>query len=124
MIEVFAQEPARITNPALIPVLQRIGGEMFLGNFISLLITLFLIAGSIVFLFLLLLGGIQWMLSGGDKAAVESARGRITSALIGLLIMFSAWAIITLLEQFLGIKILSAPIQLPTLIPSPAPPEP
>lgn len=114
----------RIYNPALNPIFKGMGGAMFLGNLISLLITLFLIAGSIVFLFLILLGGIQWMTSGGDKAGVEAARNRITHALIGLLILFSAWAIILLIENFLGIKILGGPIELPSLVPKPAPIEP
>lgn len=104
-----------ITNPALSESLRKLTGEAFLGNFVSTLITLILIAGSIIFLFLLLFGGIQWMLSGGDKAATEAARGRITSALVGLLIMFSAWAIIKLIETFLGINLISEPISLPGL---------
>lgn len=104
-----------INNPALNPNLQNKPGEEVLGTFISNAITVVLIAGVIVFLFLFLFGGIQWMTSGGDKAATESARGRITSALIGLLIMFSAWAIIKLIETFLGITILGGPITLPTI---------
>lgn len=120
----FAQESSRITNPALSPALQRITGEFFLGNFISLLITILLIGGVIVFLFMLLMGGIQWMTSSGDKAGVEAARGRIIHALIGLLILFSAWAIILLIENFFGITILGGPIELPSLIPSAPAPEP
>ena len=111
----------RIYNPALNPVFKGMGGAMFIGNFISLLISILLIVGAIVFLFMLLMGGIQWMTSGGDKAGVEAARGRITHALIGLLILFSAWAIIQLIEAFLGITILSGPIELPSLVPQQTP---
>ena len=75
-----------------------------LGVLLGNIITLILIAAALVFFFMLVIGGIQWMVSGGDKAATESARGRITAALIGLVIVFSAWAIIKLMEQFLGIK--------------------
>lgn len=111
--------PPEITNPALSDKLQSLlkttGGEGFLGQFISNLITLFLIVGAIVAFFLLLIGGIQWMTAAGDKAGVEAARGRILSALIGLLVLFSAWAIILLIEKFLGITILGGPITLPTL---------
>ena len=54
------------------------------------------LAGGIA-LILLILGGIQYMTSGGDKVAVESARGRITSAVVGLLIVFGAWLVVNTL---------------------------
>lgn len=77
-----------------------------LGKLISALISIIFIAAGLIFFFMLILGGLQWMLSGGDKAGTESARGRITAALIGLLIVFAAWAITKLIETFLGITIL------------------
>lgn len=51
------------------------------------------IAGAIA-LVLLIIGGIQYMISGGDKVAVESARGRITASIVGLLIVFGAFLIV------------------------------
>lgn len=103
----------KITNRALSEILQGKTGEEFLGSFISALIQIILIVGVIVALFLLLIGGIQWMTAGGDKQATESARGRITAALIGLVLLFAAWAVIMLVEEFLGITILGGPISLP-----------
>lgn len=119
MIKVVFAQP-EITNPALGEQLKKYflepkPGEVFLGKFIGNIITLFLIAAALVAFFLLLVGGIQWMLSGGDKAATEAARGRITAAVIGLLLVFASWAIILLIEKFLGITILGGPIILPTL---------
>ncbi len=57
------------------------------------------IAGGIA-LILLIIGGIQYMTSGGDKIAVEASRGRITAAVVGLLIVFGAYMIVTLLGSF------------------------
>jgi hypothetical protein len=37
------------------------------------------------------------MTSGGDKIAVESARGRITAAVVGLLIVFGAYLIVNVI---------------------------
>lgn len=51
----------------------------------------------------LILGGIQWITSGGDKAKTEEARNRITSALVGLAIVAAAWAIMRLVGSFFGI---------------------
>jgi hypothetical protein len=52
-------------------------------------------------LILLALGGIQYMSSGGDKIAVEQARGRITSAIVGLVIVFGAWLVINFVGSLL-----------------------
>jgi len=110
-----------ITNPALSEKLQNLlkteGGEGFLGQFISNLLVVFLIVAALAAFFMLIIGGIQWILSGGDKTATEAARGRITSAVVGLLLAFAAWAIILLIQKFLGITILGEAVKLPLLSP-------
>ena len=73
-----------------------------LQGMISGAVKLVMIVAALVFFFLLIVGGIQWMTSGGDKAATESARGRITAALIGLVIVFMVYAILTLIKTFFG----------------------
>lgn len=83
-------------------------------NMISGAVKLIMVVAALVFFFLLIVGGIQWMTSGGDKAATESARGRITAALIGLVIVFSAWAIATLLDTLFGVDIFK--LEIPSLI--------
>lgn len=84
-----------------------------IGKLISAIISLVFIVAALIFFFMLITGGIQWMTSGGDKAATESARGRITSALIGLVIVFAAWAIMMLIQTFLGISIIGGTIEIP-----------
>lgn len=59
---------------------------------------------AILFVFaMLILGGYGWITAGGDKAKVEEARTRITNALIGMAIIASAWAIITIVAKFFGV---------------------
>lgn len=72
-----------------------------IGGFIKLI----LVIASIVFFFILVIGGVQWIVSGGDKQKTEEARGRITAALVGLVIVFAAWAIAQLIGVFFGIHI-------------------
>lgn len=72
---------------------------------ISGLIKLALVVAAIVFFFILVIGGIQWIASGGDKAQTEAARNRITAALVGLVIVFAAWAIVALIQTFFNINI-------------------
>lgn len=73
---------------------------------ISQVLNIALIVGVIIVLFYLVLGGIDWMTSGGDKGKTESARNKITAAVIGLIILVSAWAIMTFVQSLLGISIL------------------
>lgn len=80
---------------------------------ISGLIKLALIVAAIIFFFMLVIGGIRWILSGGDKTAMEAARGQITAALVGLVIVFSAFAIVQLIKILFGVDILGG-LQLPS----------
>ena len=72
---------------------------------VSGIISLLLVVAAIVFFFMLLIGGIRWILSGGDKAQTEAARSQITAALVGLVIVFSAWAITNIVSSLFGINI-------------------
>ena len=86
-------------------------GELSLPGIVSAFITLTLVIAALVFFFMLVIGGIKWIASGGDKAQTETARSQITSALIGLVIVFSAWAIAQLIKSFFGVDIFSLTIQ-------------
>ncbi len=72
------------------------------GNmFSSILNVVMLIAAVLVFAFLIF-GGIQWITAGGDKTKAEEARNKITSAVIGLVIVAASYALINLIVNFLG----------------------
>lgn len=88
--------------------------NLTIPGLISTAISFLFIIAAVVFFFVLVIGGIRWITSGGDKANTEAARGQITSGLIGLVIVFSAWAIVTLLETFFGIAIFKSGIPIPT----------
>lgn len=67
--------------------------------------SLLIIAALLAFVYLIL-GGIQWITSGGDKSGMEAARNKITHAIVGLIIVGAAWAIMMLVQNFLGISII------------------
>ena len=79
--------------------------DLTFSQIISAAIILVLVIAALVFFFILVVGGVRWIMSGGDKANTEAARGQITSALIGLVIVFSAWAIMAAIGYFFGIDI-------------------
>ncbi len=70
----------------------------------------FVIAIILVF-FYLIWGGIEWITSGGEKGKTESARNKITAAVIGLIILAAAYAILTLTLQLLGYENLDAALR-------------
>lgn len=85
--------------------------------FISFIIKLLLLVAFIVAFIFLVIGGIRWITAGGDPKGVEAARNTVTAALIGLVIVLSAFALIKLIEFFFNITIISGPIEIPQIAP-------
>jgi len=76
---------------------------------------LFIVAGLLAFLYLIL-GGIKWITSGGNKEDVTKARDQIQAAIIGLILVFAVLAIVALMEQILGVGLgITAPIEIPSI---------
>jgi len=75
-------------------------------SLISGLITLLLIAVALVFFFILVMGGLKWVTSEGDEKKVGAARAQITNGLIGLAIVFAAFAITRLIQAIFGVDII------------------
>ena len=82
---------------------------LLLRNVLSII---FFMAGLLAFIYLLI-GGLQWITSGGDMKAAAAARDRITAALVGLIIIVAAFAITLVLERVFGIQILTG-VSFPT----------
>ena len=80
--------------------------DVEIGNVISAVVGILLLVSAILAFLYLILGGIQWITSGGDKSAMETARNKITSAIVGLIIVAASWAVMLLIGQFIGFDIL------------------
>jgi len=76
-------------------------------GFVQSAINILLVAAGLVAFFWLLVGGVQWIMAGGDKEGTEKARKRITAALIGLAIVFSVFALVKILEQVFGVSLMN-----------------
>ena len=59
---------------------------------------------GIIFLVLIIFGGIQWMVSSGNEEQVKKAKQIMISATIGLVIVFAAYAITSYVGQILTTK--------------------
>lgn len=112
---IFSPVLAALTNPLVTNGPANQTGIEFFGAFIPRMISLIFIIGCLAFFFMLIIGGIRWVMSGGDKGAVEGARAQITHALTGLFILVSVWAIAKVIQSVFGINVLN--IDLGPLLP-------
>ena len=107
---IYAQETLKIESKTqdFKPV-----SDLTVGGIVSGAVSLVLIVVALVFFFILVWGGLKWVTSGGDEKKVGEARAQITNALIGLAIVFAAWAIMKLIGTIFGIDILKG-LTIPT----------
>jgi len=97
----------KIHNTALSSLLCSFNGPEFLQTILSTFISLGVVVGSLTFFFMIMLGGIKWINSGGDKSHLETAQKQISSGITGLAILLSIFAIIKVVEVIFGISILT-----------------
>jgi cytochrome bd-type quinol oxidase subunit 2 len=111
----------KFCNPVLPPFIGGCGnadknaGLAAAGRWISSLVSLFLIITSIAALLFLVLGGIAWVTSEGEKSKLEEARNRVTHAIVGLVVVAAAWSMWLLVGKFFGIDFTAIPF--PTMNP-------
>ena len=79
-----------------------------LRNIISILAP---VAG-IAFFLMLLVGGFQFVNSGGDPKAAGQARTTLTYAIIGIILVVASWLIIKAIAQFPGVDVTQ--VKIPT----------
>lgn len=102
--EALAQSSITINEPS--------SGVKDIGKLLSAGIQVAMIIASILTFAFLVWGGIQWILSGGDKTQTQAARDRITMALVGLGIVAAAWALMKVIGFFFGVDVFN--FQIPT----------
>jgi len=77
------------------------------STFFSSVIGILTIVAILYFVVILFTGAIGIISAGGDKASLEGARKRISTGLIGLVVVISAIFIIDLIGTILGFPILN-----------------
>lgn len=89
-------------------------GASDFGQVIGTVITFLFVLSGIFALIFMVWGGLKWVMSQGDKGAVEGARNQIVAALIGLIFVFLSYVFVNLFLNFFANTSLSH-LQLPTL---------
>lgn len=73
-----------------------------LGALLNNVINLFTLASGVLLFLYLVFGGFKFITAGGDEKAVTSAKNTMTHAVIGLVIVVSAYFITQILGKVLG----------------------
>lgn len=69
-------------------------GNTDLRDSVQFGINVFLSILALIAVILILVGGFRWMTAGGNDDKIASAKKTLVAALIGLVIIFAAWAIV------------------------------
>src|SRR3989344_208757 len=102
-------------NPILDPALGQLGVDKIgptVSNFLQAILSIALTLGAVIFFFMLIWGGYEFLTSAGDKEKMGMASKRLPSALIGIIILLCILVITRLASQFFGVNLLA--FQLPT----------
>lgn len=73
------------------------------GEIITNLLPYLFGAAGIILLFMIISSGYQMMTSAGDPKKMQAAQGKLTTSIIGVLILFVSFFIVQLLFKFLNL---------------------
>ena len=82
------------------------GGIEVVAKVVGNALTLMLIVAVILTLIYLILGGLAWIQSGGDKQKISQARSRLTFAIIGLIVALGSFFIINVIGFVFKVNLL------------------
>ena len=97
---------AQITNPALSGIAGTEPGAGF-AFYVGQLWKTAIVVGGLAFLVYSIMGGINWVTSGGDPKKVETAQKHFTNGVVGLVVLVGTYAIVAFIQEVLGIDILN-----------------
>ncbi len=88
-----------ITAPSGVPT----GGMTTAGgNLLTLVVNFMFVGGVLLSIVFVIYSGIQWVLSGGDKTALQAARQRLIYSIIGLIVFLAGFFIVSVAITLLG----------------------
>jgi uncharacterized protein YacL len=104
--------PCSSTATGIAKTLCDLGG-VNITRTIQNIVIFFIVLAIIIALMYLLYGGVKWIMSRGEKTEVEAARNHIMAAIIGLIVVFLAIFIVSIILKVFGLDITN--LTIPTL---------
>lgn len=95
----------RITNPQINADIADLAPQEFINTIFPKILNIGFVVGAIIFMFMLVGGGIAYITSHGEPGSIEDAKKKITNSLIGLAIQFSIYLIIGIVNWFFNINL-------------------
>lgn len=83
------------------------GALSTLETVISSLLGIVTVVGGILFLYSFIQGALGWVTAGGDSGKIQKARDQIIQGAIGLIVLVAAYAIVGLIGNIVGMRILN-----------------
>lgn len=74
-----------------------------LGDLVSMVLKLIVPLAAVVLLFVLIWGGYDYMMSQGNAEKIKSAQGKITTGLIGFILLIVSFLIVRLIAAIFGL---------------------
>jgi hypothetical protein len=111
----------RIYNPQIILPIQNFTGWQYLQRLYPILLILGFIICVVVFVLIIIIGGIQWITSGGERSAIDNARRKVINGITGLVILLLVFFAIIVIGRIFGVNLLgSFQVQTKNISPKPA----
>lgn len=85
-----------------------------IGAIVSFAVAAIIVISFLLALIFIVIGAVQWITSGGDKAKVADARNHILAAVIGLVLVVLSFLIVNIVITALGLGTLTN-LRIPTL---------
>ncbi len=83
----------------------KLNGSTNLGQVISAFLPHILFLAGLAMLIMIVYGGFQLMISGGDSEGIREGKAKITWGVVGFLLVFSSYFIVQLVETIFKIQI-------------------
>jgi type IV secretory pathway VirB2 component (pilin) len=72
-----------------------------IGEYVQLVYTFLLGAGSLLAVLMVMIGGLQWVMARGNQTAIGNAKERMSKAIMGIVLLFGAVTIMTFIDPSL-----------------------
>lgn len=74
---------------------------------ITTIIGVLTVAAGVWFVFQIFAGAFQWLVSGGEKQALQNAQKRIVNAIVGLAVVVFSYLLIAIVGRIIGFNLLT-----------------
>lgn len=87
------------------PIKNIIGNLTQTSRLTTLIVRFLFVGAMITFVFVLILGSLRYIFSGGDKNNIAGARSQLMFAIIGVVVVIAAYVIVKLIQEITGVPI-------------------